>query len=176
MFPCKRDPKKGTLTPSLPNTLHYHPTTTSKPSSFTPPPPWDQLTNNTRARQATNEVTLSNPSKGWTSTGDPYFSLIWHGSGALIANLTNKLLPLFWDILFWYNLYIFSSKASFREEKCRTFAVQSVSASQVCCRVFLCMCVGSQTKQGCWNAAGTADFCWLADSAVPVPSPDGGND
>lgn len=40
----------------------------------------------------------------------------------------------------------------------------------------VCVCVGSQTKQGCRNAAGTADFCWLADSAVPVPSPDGGND
>ncbi|KAI9519240.1 hypothetical protein NQZ68_030772 [Dissostichus eleginoides] len=34
----------------------------------------------------------------------------------------------------------------------------------------------SMTKQGCRNAAGTADFCWLADSGLPVPSPDGGND
>lgn len=39
--------------------------------------------------------------------------------------------------------------------------------------LYVCMCVGSQTKQGCWNAAGAADFCWLADSGVPVPNPGG---
>lgn len=59
---------------------------------------------------------------------------------ALIVKSTNKL-PFFWDILFYFNFYIFPSKASFPEEKCRTFAVQSVYASQVCCRVFLCACV-----------------------------------
>lgn len=39
--------------------------------------------------------------------------------------------------------------------------------------LYVRMCVGSQTKQGCWNAAGAADFCWLADSGVPVPNPGG---
>lgn len=61
----------------------------------------------------------------------------------------------------------------------KTPPICGVYAARVCSCVFLYVCVcacWSQTKQGCWNAAGTADFCWLADSAVPVPSPDGGND
>lgn len=69
------------------------------------------------------------------------------------------------------------------------FLLQSFETSSICSKTWICvasasrcvfsMCVcacWAQTKQGCWNAAGTADFCWLADNAVPVPSPDGGND
>lgn len=86
----------------------------------------------------------------------------------------------FFSILSWFHL---TSVSKISSTKLRNVVdlQQNVDMRRECVAVCFCLCVcvcacWAQTKQGCWNAAGTADFCWLADNTVPVPSPDGGND